>query len=166
MGNSINNWVEEHPDLWEFIKFNVLSNVATITNFFLLWLGTGILFKSFADQAFHWTIFNYSVENGGLSGFLSFLLAYTGAQIVNYFVQRFFVFDANNSISSTLHWYILTVVFAGLVSIVLPPYTISLFTGWGISMGFAQILANIVNIVLQVLINYPMMKFVIMKKEN
>lgn len=166
MGNSLNNWVEEHPDLWEFIKFNVLSNVATITNFFLLWLGTGILFKSFADQAFHWTIFNYSVENGGLSGFLSFLLAYTGAQIVNYFVQRFFVFDANNSISSTLHWYILTVVFAGLVSIVLPPYTINLFTGWGISMGFAQILANIVNIVLQVLINYPMMKFVIMKKEN
>lgn len=166
MINRILEWIQKHPNLWEFIKFNILSNIATITNFILLWVGTGFLFSSFTNQPFNWFIFNYSVDNGGLAGFLSFLLAYTGAQIVNFFVQRKMVFGANNSISSTLHWYILTVIFAGVVSIVLPPYTISLFMGWGLSVGLAQTLANVINIFLQVVINYPMLKFVIMKKEE
>lgn len=156
-------WIENHPDLWEFIKFNVLSNVATITNFVVLWIGASFLFKRFADQAFDWTIFHYPVKNGGLGGFLSFLLAYVVAQIVNYFVQRKLVFGADNSISKTLHWYILTVVVAGILSIVLPPYTTALFQSWGLSLGWAQAAANWVNIIVQVGINYPMMKFVIMK---
>lgn len=156
-------WIEEHPDLWEFIKFNVLSNVATITNFCMLWLGSSFLFKAFANQPFNWTIFNYPVKNGGLSGFLSFLLAYVVAQIVNYIVQRKLVFGANNNISKTLHWYILTVVVAGILSIVLPPYTTALFQSWGLTLGWAQTAANWVNILVQVAINYPMMKFVIMK---
>ena len=29
----IRNWINEHPAVWEFILFNVLSNVATIVNF-------------------------------------------------------------------------------------------------------------------------------------
>ncbi|MBK0348637.1 GtrA family protein [Aerococcaceae bacterium zg-ZJ1578] len=162
--NTLKTWIDEHPDLWEFIKFNVLSNVATITNFVVLWLGTSLLFTPFRDREFQWGIFDYRIENGGLTGFLSFLLAYVCAQIVNYIVQRHFVFGAKNDISSTLHWYIITVVVAGILSIVLPPYVIGLVTNWGISLGFAQVLANIVNIVVQVVINYPMMKFVIMKK--
>lgn len=156
-------WIEKHPDLWEFIKFNVLSNVATITNFCVLWLGSTLLFRAFSQQPFDWFIFHYPVENGGLSGFLSFLLAYVCAQIVNYIVQRKLVFGAENDISRTLHWYILTVVVAGILSIVLPPYTTALFQSWGLNLGWAQTAANGVNIVVQVVINYPMMKFVIMK---
>lgn len=163
MIESIKVWKKEHPDLWEFIKFNVLSNIATITNFVVLWLSTGFIFSSLQDQPFHWFIFDYTVENGGLGGFLSFLLAYVMAQIVNYFVQRHLVFGATNQISKTLHWYILTVVVAGILSIVLPPYVIGIMTNWGLSLGIAQTLANVVNIVVQVVINYPMMKFVIMK---
>lgn len=156
-------WIEKQPDLWEFIKFNVLSNVATITNFCVLWLGSNLLFRAFSSQPFDWFIFHYPVENGGLNGFLSFLLAYVCAQIVNYIVQRKLVFGAENDISKTLHWYILTVVVAGILSIVLPPYTTALFQGWGMSLGWAQTCANWVNIIVQVVVNYPMMKFVIMK---
>ena len=29
--NAIKRWSREHPELWEFILFNVLSNCATIT---------------------------------------------------------------------------------------------------------------------------------------
>lgn len=163
MMDAIKAWRKEHPDLWEFIKFNVLSNCATITNFVILWIGMGFLFSGLSNQSFHWLIFDYSVENGGLGGFLSFLLAYICAQIVNYFVQRYFVFGATNAISNTIHWYILTVVVAGIISIVLPPYTIAFFTDLGLGLGVAQTLANVVNIVVQVAINYPMLKFVIMK---
>lgn len=156
-------WIETHPDLWEFIKFNILSNVATVTNFVVLWLSTGFLFVGVRDVDFQWFIFDYRVENGGLTGFLGFLLAYVAAQVVNYIVQRKLVFKADNDISSTIGWYIATVVVAGILSIVLPPYTTQLFMNVGASLGLAQTLANAVNIVVQVVINYPMMKFVIMK---
>ena len=156
-------WIEEHPDLWEFIKFNVLSNVATITNFAVLWLCSSFVFTSLAGQPFDWLIFHYSVANGGLAGFLSFLVAYIVAQIVNYIVQRTLVFGADNDISKTLHWYILTVVVAGVISIILPAYTTQFFVDLGWGLGLAQTGANVINIIVQVVINYPMLKFVVMK---
>lgn len=159
----MNEWINKHPQLWEFIKFNVLSNIATITNFVVLWISTGILFVSFKNMDFKWLIFDYRVENGGLAGFLGFLLAYIFAQIVNYVVQRKFVFKANNNIYKTMGWYILTIVVAGILSIVLPPYTTNLFINLGFSLGLSQTFANIINIVVQVIINYPMLKFVVMK---
>ena len=164
-GIVMKEWIEKHPDLWEFIKFNVLSNVATVTNFVVLWISTGFLFTAFKEVDFQWFIFDYRVENGGLTGFLAFLLAYVAAQAVNYVVQRTFVFKANNDISSTMGWYIATVVVAGIISIVLPPYTTQMFMNFGFSLGLAQTFANVINIVVQVVINYPMMKFVIMKKD-
>lgn len=143
-----------------------MSNVATIVNFFVLALGTGILFRSLSQTAFHWLIFDYPVKDsgdGGICGFLSFLLAYTCAQIVNFVVQRKVVFGANCNIVKVLPWYIGTVTVAGVLSIWLPPHVMSLTENY-IGGTAATYLANIVNIVVQVAINYPMMKFVIMKK--
>lgn len=160
---AIQQFKEKHPDLFEFIMFNIMSNVATITNFIVLWIGTGLLFANLSEIDFHWFIFNYSSKEGGLGGFLSFLLAYSCAQVVNFIVQRKFVFSATVEIKKVLPWYLLTVMFAGIISIWLPPYIIKITQS--VLHGFAPTFANIVNIVLQVVINYPMMKFKIMKKE-
>lgn len=155
-------WADAHPDIWEFIKFNVLSNCATITNFVVLWLTTGIFFKNMTTP-FKWFIFDYSsAESGGLGGFLAFLVAYVCAQIVNYIVQRKLVFGATVDISKTIGWYILTVTIAGIISVALPGYLVPLL--YPTLGSFAATVANIANIVVQVVINYPMMKFVIMKK--
>lgn len=159
----IKNFKENHPDLYEFLLFNVMSNVATITNFVVLWISTGFIFNTFSDTPFYWFIFDYGVNEGGLGGFLSFLLAYICAQIVNFIVQRKLVFGANVKIAKVLPWYILTIVVAGLISIWLPPYIIAQITPY--VGAFAATIANVVNIMIQVLINYPMMKFVIMRKE-
>lgn len=155
---------EKHPDVYEFILFNVMSNVATITNFVVLWIGSGWLFSQYSQTPFSWWIFSYNTAQGGLGGFLSFLLAYVCAQIVNFIVQRKIVFSATIQIRKVLHWYILTVAFAGIVSIWLPPYVISVLSPY--VGGLAATIANIVNIVLQVVINYPMLKFVIMKDDS
>lgn len=164
MIEAIKAWKSKHPDLYEFILFNIMSNVATITNFVVLAITTNFIFKALENQTFQWFIFDYSLENGGLSGFLGFLTAYVAAQIVNFIVQRKVVFGANCNIIKVLPWYIATVVVAGILSIWLPPYVISFVTPY-IGSTAATYVANIVNIVLQVVINYPMMKFVIMKKE-
>ena len=160
---AIRRWKTAHPDLWEFILFNILSNCATVTNFVVLWLTTGILFANL-NEPFQWFIFDYSAEgSGGLGGFLGFLVAYICAQIVNYIVQRKLVFGATVDISKTIGWYILTVTVAGLISIALPGYITHILSQYVGS--FAAKVDNVINIFLQVVINYPMMKFVIMKKD-
>jgi len=161
LSESIKRWKVNHPDLYEFILFNLMSNVATFTNFCVLWISSGFLFKALENHPFQWLIFNYSTQNGGLGGFLSFLLAYVCAQIVNFMVQRKIVFASNSNMGKALPWYILTVTVAGIISVWLPPHMIDLIEP---TVGIlAPTIANMLNIVIQVVINYPMMKFVIMK---
>ncbi len=59
-------WKEEHQALWEFILFNILSNVSTVARFVVTWIGT--------------------VLTGG-AGTAVVLLAELASQAVNYFVQ-------------------------------------------------------------------------------
>jgi len=153
---------ENHPGLYEFILFNIMSNVATIINFTVLWIGNGLLFTAFLNNYFSWFIFDYSKEAGGLCGFFAFTLAYICAQVANFFVQRKVVFGATVKISKVLPWYIITVLAAGIISIWLPPHVIAIVQPY--IKGGAATVANILNIIVQVLINYPMMKLVIMKK--
>lgn len=163
MVEKFETWKVDHPDLFEFIMFNLLSNIATITNFIALWITTPILVNSIGKGDFNWFIFKYGVESKGISGFLAFLIAYILAQVVNFFVQRKLVFSSKAKMSNSIPWYILTVTVAGIISVWLPPYVIKFVEPY--VNDFAPTVANLVNILVQVVINYPMMKFVIMKKE-
>jgi len=105
----IKQLIEDHPNIWEFIKFNVLSNCATITNFIIMWLCTGFIFKSFANTPFKFLVFNYAdniESNLGLCGFLSFLVATAAAQTVNFFVQKNLVFKSNAAFEKAVPKYI------------------------------------------------------------
>lgn len=160
-------WKENHPDLWEFILFNILSNCATVTNFIVMWLCTGFVFKSFAGQPFQFFIFNYTTpESLMLCGFLSFLVATALAQTVNFFVQKNWVFKSNAQFSKAVPKYILLAVALVIISAALPAYSQALFVNIGVPKGLAPTLANIVNILVQVVLSYPTMKFWIMPKEK
>lgn len=106
--NAVKNWIKTHPTAWEFILFNLLSNCATIVNFLTMWLCTGILFAPLRGQPFQFLFFDYThVENDlGLCGFLSFLVATTAAQAVNFFVQKNLVFRSNAQFRQALPKYI------------------------------------------------------------
>ena len=83
----IRQWIKDHPNIWEFILFNVLSNISTITRFVVTWIGTAIFITGLGlTQPFHFLIFNYDTKGNGLGGFLTFLLAEVLAQVVNFFV--------------------------------------------------------------------------------
>ena len=101
----------------------------------------------------------------GLCGFLSFLAATAAAQTVNFFVQKYWVFQSNAAFQKAVPRYILLAVVLVVVSSALPAYSQELFIRIGIPEGLAPTLANILNILLQVVISYPAMKFFIMKKE-
>lgn len=163
----VKQWIADHPNIWEFILFNLLSNCATITNFVVMWLCTGFIFTAFKMQPFQFFIFNYTnVESDlGLCGFLSFLVATAAAQTVNFFVQKNLVFKSNANFAKAVPQFIILAVVLVIISAALPAYSQSLFVNMGISQALAPTLANIVNILAQVVISYPVMKFVIMKKE-
>lgn len=161
-------WVKAHPDLWEFILFNVLSNCATVTNFVVMWFCTGFVFSAFGDQPFRFFIFQYTdIENDlGLCGFLSFLIATAAAQTVNFFVQKNLVFKSNVQFQKSVPKYVILAVILVIISASLPAYSQTLFAHIGLPKGLIPTLANIVNILVQVVLSYPAMKFWIMPKNN
>lgn len=163
---TIKKWIADHPNIWEFILFNILSNCATVTNFVVMWLCTGFVFTAFKTQSFSFFIFNYTnVERDlGLCGFLSFLIATSAAQTVNFFVQKNLVFRSNADFTKSVPRFIVLAAVLVIISTALPAYSQSLFISLGIPLSVAPTLANMVNILTQVVISYPVMKFVIMKK--
>lgn len=162
--SGIKKWIESHPTIWEFILFNVLSNVATVTNFVVMWICTGFIFAAWNRAPFKFLIFNYTnVETDlGLCGFLSFLTATAFAQTINFFVQKDFVFKSSAAFARAVPKYICLAVILVIVSAALPAYSQTLFVNLDIPLGIAPTLANIVNILVQVALSYPAMKFWIM----
>lgn len=159
-------WIANHPNIWEFILFNILSNVATVTNFVVMWLCTGFVFSALNRTPFQFLIFHYTNVDSdlGLCGFLSFLTATACAQTVNFFVQKNLVFKSNAAFSQAVPKYICLAVLLVVISAALPAYSQTIMANAGISHGLIPTLANVVNIVVQVAISYPMMKFWIMPK--
>lgn len=163
----IRTWIDEHPSLWEFLLFNILSNCATITNFIVMWICTGFIFRSFSSVPFRFLIFNYTnVESDlGLCGFLSFLVATAFAQTVNFFVQRNLVFKSNADFGKAVPKYVILAVILVIISAALPAYSQALFVNIGFSQKIAPTLANVLNILVQVLISFPVMKFWVMPEK-
>lgn len=154
---------EKHPNIYEFAMYNALMNVAVAVNFVVLWISTPLFLSKFGLQDFNWFIFHYGKDSNGIAGFYSFVIAYVISQIVNFFVQRDFVFSSHSNLAKAIPWYIITVTFAGIVSVWLPPHIIPFIEPY---VGkFAPTIANSFNISIQILITYPMMKYVIMKED-
>ena len=123
----IRQWIKDHPNIWEFILFNVLSNISTITRFVVTWIGTAIFISGMGlTQPFHFLIFNYDTQGNGLGGFLTFLLAEALAQVVNFFVQMKWVFKSDSSFKDAAWKYVILAVIIVVVNLVLPGYVTGL----------------------------------------
>lgn len=162
MLQALRKWRDAHKSLYEFVMFNLMGNIATITNFAVLALGNNVLFRSLADRDFQWGPFNYAVDNGGLAGFISFLLSYAIAQTVNFIVQRKTVFHANNKLAWPIVVYIITLLIVYFICLYVPTLLMAPLTA--IFGRFAIYACNFVNIIIQVLIVFPVMKLIIMKQ--
>ena len=163
----IRRWIKNHPAIWEFILFNVLSNISTISRFVVTWIGTAIFVSAMGLTApFHFLIFNYPESGNGLGGFLTFLFAEVIAQVVNFFVQMNWVFKSDSSFKDAAWKYAILAVVIVVVNLVLPGYVTSLCQGWGMNAGVAGTIASVVNTLLAVIVSFPLLKFWIMPKNK
>lgn len=162
---SFKEWTKEHQGLWEFILFNILSNISTITRFACTWIGTAVFITSLQlSQPFQFLIFNYSEPgSNGLGGFLTFLVAEVLAQVVNFFVQMKWVFKSDASFKDAAWKYALLAVLIVVVNLILPGYITSFCQNTlGLNAGLAGTIASVVNTLLAVIVSFPLLKFWIM----
>jgi putative flippase GtrA len=166
---NMKKWIEAHPNLWQFILFNILSNVSTITRFVLTWIGTAIFVSVLQmTSPFQFLIFDYtSTHSNGVGGFVTFLIAEVVAQAVNFFVQKNWVFKSNSDFSKTAPKYAVLAIVIVVVNLVLPGHVTELCVGrLGLNQGLASTIASVVNTLLAVVVSFPLLKFWIMPEDQ
>ena len=163
---SFKQWTEEHQAIWEFVKFNVLSNISTITRVVCAAVGAAVFVNALGlTQPIRFLIFNYSdAGTNGLGGFLTFLVAEVLAQVVNFFVQMKWVFKSSNGYGDAAWKYAILAVIIVVVNLVLPGYVTSFCQGtFGMDAALSSTVASIVNTLLAVIVSFPLLKFWIAK---
>ncbi len=164
---AIKAWCDEHKGVWQFIKFNVLSNISTISRFVCAWLGAALFVDALGlTSPFKFFVFDYSqASSGGLGGFLSFLVAEVVAQVVNFFVQKEWVFESKTGFETAAPKFALMAAVIVVVNLVLPGRVVALCQGLGLSSGLSSTVASAVNTLLAVVVSYPLLKYWIMPEE-
>lgn len=124
MMEKLKKWVEENPKLAQWIRegglFVVVSNVITVFKYALLtflpaafaYLGSrdfgfpGIDLNLFGIQ-FKWYIIGYGADQGGIAYFTAYMIAMVVGEVINFFIQRSFVFRSKGNILYQGLWYLL-----------------------------------------------------------
>jgi len=158
---SFKTWTEEHQGLWEFILFNILSNISTATRFIVAWIGTAVFVNAMGlTSPFKFAIFDYtSANSNGLGGFLTFLLAEVLAQVVNFFVQMKWVFKSDAAFSKSAPKYAVLAIVIVVVNLILPGHVTNFCVNMGMNQGLAATVASVVNTLLAVVVSFPLLKF-------
>lgn len=160
------DFTEKHKTLWEFIKFNLLSNISTITRIALVAVFSALPFLASRTEPFNFFVWHYPANAGGIGAFYVFLLAEIPAQIVNYIVQMKLTFKSIVSHASAAPRFALLAVINIIVSTVLPGYVNGALAGFGIGGMLANLLSTLFNLVAQVIICFYPMKYWVFSGSN
>ncbi len=156
----------EHETLSQMILFTLWGGVATLVDLAVFSLLNFWLLKPLKTQSFVWWILDYnSATGGGLGGFIATAAAYICAQTANFFVQRRKTFAANNNVgaSGAMFFVMITVLF--FMQIWLGGIFMKAFAPvFGQALG--DVLSRAADNTVSWLIQFPLNKFVIMRKNK
>ena len=156
---------QKHPVLYQFMSFAGVGGVVTVVDFGLFALFRYLVFTRLTTVPFHFLILDYPIEKGGLCAFLAFAISFPLAQVVSFLLQRHVTFEANNNVAASASMFVLLVTFIFLVNMYLPSLTmipLSLF----LPPSIAGIAAKCINMTTSMLIEFPIDKFIIMRKKK
>ena len=123
----IKAWAENNPKVAQWIRegglFVLVSNVITVFKYMLLtflpaafaYLGTrdfgvpGIDLNLFGIE-FKWYIIGYGAEQGGIAYFTAYMIAMVIGEVINFFIQRSWVFRSKGNIAYQGMWYLLAFI--------------------------------------------------------
>lgn len=120
-------FVENHPEAAKWIRegglFVIVSNLVTVMKYFILqflplafaglpkvdfgWPGIDL---TLFGETFKWNIVGYDVNHGGLPYFCAYMTAMTIGEIINFPIQRNFVFRSKGNLAYQILWYAIAFV--------------------------------------------------------
>lgn len=117
-------FVDKHPRLSTWVRegglFILVSNLITVFKYLILtFLPAAFAFMGNRDfgfpgidvtlfgVSFKWYIIGYGAEQGGLSYFTAYMIAMVIGEVINFFIQRKYVFRSNGNIAYQGAWYFL-----------------------------------------------------------
>ena len=117
-------FVEKHPKLSQWVRegglFIIVSNLITVFKYLILtFLPLAFAFMGNRDfgfpgidltilgTEFKWYIIGYGADQGGVSYFTAYMIAMIIGEVINFFIQRKWVFRSNGNILRQGGWYLL-----------------------------------------------------------
>lgn len=119
-----NKFAQSHPKLSQWVRegglFVIVSNVITVFKYLLLtFLPAAFAFMGSQDFGFpgiditlfgiefKWYIIGYGADQGGAAYFTAYMIAMVIGEVINFFIQRKYVFRSNGNILRQGAWYFL-----------------------------------------------------------
>lgn len=156
---------DKHPVFYQFLSFAALGGVVTVVDFAVFSLCRYLIYLPFLDTPFHFWLFDYGKEAGGLCAFLSFVTSFVLAQIVSFIMQRRVTFKANNNTAASAAMFTVLILFIFWVNLVLPTVTVPFLSRF-MGADLAAFLGKSMNMTLSMLIEFPVDKFIIMRRKE
>ena len=118
------SYSEKHPKAAQWIRegglFVIVSNLITVFKYLLL----QFLPKAFANmpmvdfgwpgidmtlfgETFKWNILGYDVAHGGLPYFCAYMVAMIVGEVINFPIQKCFVFRSKGHLAKQITWYVI-----------------------------------------------------------
>ena len=124
MKNWWNNFAQKHPSLSQWVRegglFVIVSNLITVFKYLLLtFLPAAFAFLGSRDFGFpgvdltlfgikfKWYIIGYGADQGGVAYFTAYMIAMFIGEVINFFIQRSFVFRSRGNMAYQALWYLL-----------------------------------------------------------
>ena len=156
---------DKHPVIYQFLSFAALGGVVTVVDFAVFALCRYLIYLPYLDTPFHAWLFHYGTDAGGLCGFLSFITSFAIAQVVSFVMQRKVTFKANNNTAASAAMFTVLILFILWVNLTLPTVTVPFLSRF-MSAELAAFLGKSMNMTLSMLIEFPVDKFIIMRRTD
>ena len=156
-------WKSEHETAWQFVMFVLMSCITTIVDLGSFALFNFIVFVPFHDRSFSWWIIDYTTANGGQTAFFAFACSFAISQSFNFVLQRKTTFKANNNAAKSAVMYAAMVIFVYFLQLYIPTLIRApIVTVLGAAIG--DLLVKMVNMTVSMLIQFPVNKWLIMRR--
>ena len=156
-------WKLNHAELWQFIKYAMIGTITSIIELGSFALLNFWVFTPFRGQEFSWWIIKYTAADGGLTAFLSYAVSYAVSQTFGFFAQRKTTFKANNNVKKSAAMYLALIIVLYSFQLYLPTQVRALLINV-FSEALSDILTKLIVIFCTMLVQFPMSKWVIMKR--
>ncbi len=125
--NWLNNFIEKHPKAAQWIRegglFVIVSNLITVFKYLMLTFlpaaFAGLGDRSFGwpgipmtilGETFQWNILGYDQAHGGVAYFAAYMVAMVIGEVINFPIQKLFVFRSHGNTGKQIAWYTLAFI--------------------------------------------------------